>query len=177
MPALPSRLSTTLARRCAASCTDRTPAPVSVRLSRPQPQQIEGSDSGPLPRCSALCLQLSPGGCLLPATSRSYPNDPVTARSGGNGGQCMALSSVCFLSEGCGVGRSVSSRAVPCLRCGGPACCSRAALSARRSAGTVATHKNPVQAAMLAVIVIEAGFMQRGAIMMISRSPSLYSCA
>jgi hypothetical protein len=36
--------------------------------------------------------------------------------------------------------------------------------SARRSAGTVATHKHPVQAAMLAVIVIEAGFMQRGAI-------------
>jgi acetyl esterase/lipase len=28
MPALPSRLSTTLARRCAASCTDRTPARV-----------------------------------------------------------------------------------------------------------------------------------------------------
>jgi hypothetical protein len=32
--------------------------------------------------------------------------------------------------------------------------------SARRSAGTVATHKHPIQAAMLAVIVIEAGFMQ-----------------
>ena len=32
--------------------------------------------------------------------------------------------------------------------------------SARRSTGTVATHKHPIQAAMLAVIVIEAGFMQ-----------------
>jgi hypothetical protein len=31
---------------------------------------------------------------------------------------------------------------------------------ARRSAGTVATHKHPIQAAVLAVIVIEAGFMQ-----------------
>jgi hypothetical protein len=29
-----------------------------------------------------------------------------------------------------------------------------------RSTGTVATHKHPIQAAMLAVIVIEAGFMQ-----------------
>src|SRR5215469_4276103 len=34
----------------------------------------------------------------------------------------------------------------------------------RRSAGTVAAHKHPVQAAVLAVIVIEARFMQRGAI-------------
>jgi hypothetical protein len=34
----------------------------------------------------------------------------------------------------------------------------------RRSAGAVATHKHPIQAAMLAVIVIEAGFMQRGTI-------------
>src|ERR1041384_2461804 len=34
----------------------------------------------------------------------------------------------------------------------------------RPSAGTVATHKHPIQAAMLAVIVIEAGFMQRGAV-------------
>ena len=30
----------------------------SARLSRPQPQQIEGSCPGPLPHCSALCLQL-----------------------------------------------------------------------------------------------------------------------
>src|ERR1051326_9613213 len=36
--------------------------------------------------------------------------------------------------------------------------------SARRSAGTVAAHKHPIQTAMWAVIVIEAGFMQRGAI-------------
>jgi hypothetical protein len=28
------------------------------------------------------------------------------------------------------------------------------------SAGTVATHQHPIQAAMLAVIVIESGFMQ-----------------
>src|SRR4051812_46437349 len=35
---------------------------------------------------------------------------------------------------------------------------------ARRSEGTVATHKHPIQAAMLAVIVIEARLMQRGAI-------------
>src|SRR5262249_36665388 len=41
------------------------PCTGSVRLSRPQPQQIEGSHSGPLPRCSALCVQLSPGGCLV----------------------------------------------------------------------------------------------------------------
>ena len=34
----------------------------------------------------------------------------------------------------------------------------------RPSAGTVATHKHPIQAAMLAGIVIEAGFMQGGAI-------------
>jgi hypothetical protein len=35
---------------------------------------------------------------------------------------------------------------------------------AARSAGTVAAHQHPIQAAMLAVIVIEAGFMQRGAV-------------
>src|SRR5205823_6090471 len=32
----------------------------------------------------------------------------------------------------------------------------------RRSIRTVATHEHPKQAPMLAVIVIEAGFMQRG---------------
>jgi hypothetical protein len=36
--------------------------------------------------------------------------------------------------------------------------------SARRSTGTVAAHKHPIQTAMLAVIVIEAGLMQGGAI-------------
>src|SRR5262249_49380658 len=36
--------------------------------------------------------------------------------------------------------------------------------SARRSAGTIAAHEHPIQAAMLAVIIIEAGLMQRGAI-------------
>src|SRR5262252_6498396 len=64
MPVLPSRPSTTIARRCAASCTDRTLHRF-CQASRPQPQQIEGSDSGSLPRCGALCSQLSPGGCLL----------------------------------------------------------------------------------------------------------------
>ena len=34
----------------------------------------------------------------------------------------------------------------------------------RRSAGTVATRKHSIKAAMLAVIVIKAGFMQRGAV-------------
>src|SRR5262249_12385693 len=32
------------------------------------------------------------------------------------------------------------------------------------SVGTVATHQHPIQAAMLAVIVVESGFMQRGAV-------------
>jgi hypothetical protein len=54
------------------------PCTGSVRLSRPQPQQIEGSHSGPLPRCSALCLQLSPGGCLVCYRRVS----PIAARSG-----------------------------------------------------------------------------------------------
>src|SRR5690242_17869655 len=36
--------------------------------------------------------------------------------------------------------------------------------AARRSEGAVAAHEHPVQAAMLAVIVIEAGFVQRGAV-------------
>src|SRR6516225_3304772 len=64
MPALPSRPSTTIARRCAASCTDRTLHRFCQAFT-PSAQQIEGSHSRPLPRCSALRLQLSPGGCLV----------------------------------------------------------------------------------------------------------------
>ena len=65
MPALPSRPSTTIARRCAASCTDRTLA------FTPSASANRGQRLRTLPRCSALCLQLSPSGCLLPALSGS----------------------------------------------------------------------------------------------------------
>src|SRR6516162_11661957 len=64
MPALPSRPSTTIARRCAASCTDRTLHRFCQAFT-PSAQQIEGSHSRPLPRGSALRLQLSPGGGLV----------------------------------------------------------------------------------------------------------------
>src|SRR5262249_53717358 len=58
---LPSKPSTTIARRCAASCTDRTLA------FTPSASANRGQRLRTLPRCSALCLQLSPSGCLLPA--------------------------------------------------------------------------------------------------------------
>jgi len=74
-------------------CTD------SVRLSRPQPQQIEGRRSGSLPRCSSLCLQLSPGGCLVCyGASFPFPLAPAGVgqlngyrpfrRGCGNGSKC-----------------------------------------------------------------------------------------